>query len=136
MKRYYLSPIISGPDEFGSITYQAKLNTLPGLNVVCEIPTGPDGIPTQTWALCLASGPNHTAALADREIDALPDVSLDVKVGAIQNATKTRMKNALTARGLPGSIVDNADGYRDVIRAIGRFLNLNFDENHFDVLDA
>lgn len=130
MKRYYLSPIVGTGDE--TDPYRPKVADY-GVNWVGVIPSLPTGQPAFSWALVLVEAVNHGKILADAAIDALPDFPLDGKVSAIQTATKNRMLEAMTARGINTSFVGSADGYRDVVRGIGRALEATFDENHFDV---
>lgn len=130
MKRYYISPIVGD----GSIEnpYRPKVADH-GVSWSGVIPTDSAGKPTQSWTLVVVNAKNHSKILADKTIDDLPDFPLDGKVGSIQNATKNKMKNAMAARGINTYIADNADGYREVIRGIGRVLQVDFDENAFDV---
>lgn len=131
MKRYYLSTIVMGAD--GQIKPAAALT---GLNWVVAYP--PDdpatGLPpVGGHCLVLLSGDNHAAALADARNDALPDFPLDAKVTAMKTSTKAAARAVLQRRGFDASALDNADGYRDVIRAVGKSLDQGFDENNFDV---
>lgn len=130
MKRYYVSSIIGD----GSIEnpYRPRVADH-GVAWAGNIPTGPDGKPTSTWALVVVDAKNHAALIADKDIDDLPDFPLDGKVSAIQNATKTTMKTKLAKRGIPTAFIDGTDGYREVIRGVGRLLQADFNENDFDV---
>lgn len=135
MKRYYMVPIIEEVDEdTGGRRFRAKVPA--GLSFVAEIPTDPlTGLPTSSWALVLVSGANHLPLLLDPQVDALPDFPKDAKVSAMHLATKTAMRDAIARRGLDLGFADNADGFREVIRGIGRALNANFHEDNFDVSD-
>lgn len=128
-KRYYLAPIVGDGSEENP--YRAKVPR--GVNHVAEIKIGPDGKPASAYALVLVAAINHVPLLSDADLDALPDFPKDAKVNAMHAATKTAMRAAMTRRGIPTDSADNADGYRDVIRAIGRALNSNFHEDNFDV---
>lgn len=130
MKRYYISPIIGD----GSIDnpYRPKVADY-GVPWAGLIPTDQDGKPVAVWALVLVSAANHAKLLADKDIHGLPDFPLDGKVSAIQNATKNVMKARLAARGIDTAFIDGTDGYREVVRGIGRKLQADFDENNFDV---
>lgn len=131
MKRYYLSNIVGTGDDMDP--YRPKVADH-GVSWVGVIPSDPvTGKPVSTWALVLVEAINHAALLADGAIDALPVFPLDGKVSAIQTATKNAMVSDLQARGIDTAFIGNADGYRDVIRGIGRTLEPAFDENHFDV---
>jgi hypothetical protein len=131
VKRYYLSEIVQ--DASGVIAPAAAES---GLNYVVLYP--PDdpatGLPPIGGrCLVLVSGANHAAALADARNDALPDFPLDAKVSALKTSTRVAARQALQRRGFDVSAIDNADGFRDVIRAVGRQLDAHFDENNFDV---
>jgi hypothetical protein len=131
-KRYYLVPIVETEGEIGPV-FSPKVPA--GVNFAAEIKTGEDGRPVVPWALVLVSASNHLPLLSDPEIHALPDFPKDAKVGAMHQATKLAMRAGLIARGLNASIADNADGFRDVLRGIGRHLNPTFHEDNFDVAE-
>jgi hypothetical protein len=108
-----------------------------GRNATTLIPVDDvTGQPLFNWCLVIVEALDHTAALADASVDATPDVALDVKWNAISQAVRNVFKNKLQARygftvaELGG--LDNADGYREVIRAIGQKLDPTFNENAFD----
>lgn len=134
MKRYYISQIVG--DGSDNDPYRAAVGDNAGIRVVSVIPTGPDGRPTTAWALCLVGAKDHAALRADPRNDMLPDFPLDGKVSAINNATKNAMLTRLRARGIDESFVTNTDGYREVIRGLGRQLDSNFSEDKFDVQDV
>ena len=138
-KRYYLSNIVGTGDE--SDPYRPAVADL-GVNWVGSIPTHPEGHPdygkpVHTWALVMVAAKDHAAVRTHPGVDSLPDFPLDGKVSAINQATKGLMKAALVRRGLDAdALVDAKDGFRDVIRGIGRALEPVFDENRFDVSDV
>lgn len=138
-KRLYLCDIIGTGDEFDP--YRPTVADL-GVSWVGSIPTHPEGHPdygkpVHTWALVLVAAKDHAAVRARTGVDPLPDFPLDGKVSAINAATKSQMKAALTRRGLNAdAIVDAKDGFRDVVRGIGQALDPVFDENKFDVTDV
>lgn len=131
MKRYYISPIIGDGSEFDP--FRPKIADY-GVSWVGVIPNDPaTGLPLFSWCLVRVEAINHGVILADNTIDALPDFPLDGKVSAINTATKNRMMTALANRGIDTSFVGNSDGYRDVIRGVGRVLEPSFDENNLDI---
>jgi hypothetical protein len=134
MKRYYMVDIIgSGTDDD---PYRPALD-FAGIRYAGVIPSNPDGTPASTWALCIVAAKDHNMLRNDSRIDALPDFPMDGKVSAINNATKGLMKAALTRRNLnANTLVEDKDGYRDVIRGIGRALEPAFSEDKFDVADV
>lgn len=133
MKRYYISDIINDPD----LGWCVPSMLLAGTRTKAEIPVGPDGQPTSTWALCHVAAKDHAVLRSDKRIDPLPDFPMDGKVSAVNEQTRSAMKAALNRRGLPAAaIVDGKDGYREVIRAVGRALNPAFSEDSFDVADV
>lgn len=131
MKRYYISPIVGTGAE--DDPYRPKVADY-GVSWVGVIPSNPDtGRPVYPWCLALVEAINHASLLADRDIKPLPDFPLDGKVSAINKATRNRMSADLQGQGIDTSFIGSADGYRDVIRGIGRSLAASFDENGFDV---
>lgn len=130
MKRYYLCDVIGDGSEENS--YRPALADY-GVNHVAVIPTGPNGRPLFAWCLALVDTPGHGALLADVRLDALPDFPPDAKISSMHRPTKQAMTNAIQRRGVGTSFIEGADGYREIIRSIGRYLDTNFDENNFDV---
>lgn len=140
MKRYYICDIYGNGDIDGDGTpqtgpYRPAVADL-GVAWVGAIPTGPDGRPLYAWALVLVASNDHAKLRNAAGVDPLPDFPLDGKVSSINTATKNAMLARMTARNINRSFVDNTDGYREVIRGIGRQLEPSFDENKFDIADV
>lgn len=143
MKKYYLSAIfkdMSIPD-FPQGVWRHRLQTYTG-NVLAfansgEIAVGPDGAPTQKALLVLVDTVDHTIFKGDAGVVPMPDVSLDVKVAAIDTQTKLLFAQGAKALGLDSGAVDgalsNADGLRDTVNYFGRLNNPAFDANNFDL---
>ena len=132
-KRYYLATVIVDVDPVeGGPRVRAK-TAFYAISQSAVIPSGPDGMPLFNWALVVVNGVNHAPLLADSQIDALPDVPLDVKVNAITTSVRQDMSAALARRGIAAAVITQADGYRDVIRGLGRVLQADFNENGLDV---
>lgn len=139
MKRYYICDIygngdIDVPNSPTTGPYRPAVADL-GVSWVGAIPTGPDGRPTKTWALVLVASRDHAVVRNAPGVDSLPDFPLDGKVSSINTVTKNAMLARLTARGISRTFIDSTDGYREVIRGIGRQLEPDFDENKFDIAD-
>jgi hypothetical protein len=134
MKRYYICDIL-GDGSYGN-PYRPSVADQ-NVAWVGAIPTNPDtGAPLFTWTLALVASDDHTKLRNKPGIAPLPDFPLDGKVSAINAATVALMKAAVQARGIPASIVDGKDGYREVIRAIGTRLQSDFSEDKFDIADV
>lgn len=106
-----------------------------GVSWAGQIATDDTGKPIYDWALCVVEAKAHAKLIADPAIDALPDYAMDAKVSAMHTPTKTAMKAALAKRGIETDWVNNADGFREVIRNLGKLHDARFDENDFDVVD-
>ncbi len=131
-KRYYLCDIIGNGSEENP--FRVVVSDY-GVSNVAVIPTHPaTGLPLYSWALTKVSARSHANL---RQIcQPLPDYPMDGKVNGIHNATRAQMKADIEARTAKSATwVDGTDGYREVIRGIGRFLEPVFDENNFDVVD-
>lgn len=129
MKRYYICDVITRSDpDLGTVREPAVASYPVNWSAVIS--------DSKDYALVVVAAKNHAPLLADSRIRALPDFPLDAKVQAMQAATKSAMRGLLSARGVPTSVLDNADGYRDAIRGIGRVLDNAFDENNFDAIDG
>ena len=130
-KRYYISPIVGDGTEENP--YRAKISDH-GVPWVGVIPTDPvTGVPTNTWALTRVSTANHVAILKDKAVDALPDVSLDLKVSAIGNKERQSAQAILDKHGIGSISVGRSDSYRELIDGIGKALDSTFTSNNFDV---
>jgi hypothetical protein len=86
---------------------------------------------TEPWALVVVCHAIAVPPVSPALADALPDFPHDAKVSAMHAATKAAMVSAMTKRGIPSDIVTSADGYRDVIRGIGRRIDPAFHEDTF-----
>lgn len=132
-KRYYISPIIGDGSEFNP--FRPKVADY-GVSWAGSIPSDPNtGQPLSTWALVVVNAKNHAALLADDAINALPDFPLDGKVSSVHTATKNNMIAKMKKRGINTAFIDSTDGYREVIRGVGKILDPQFDENNFDVAE-
>lgn len=134
MKRWVISKIVLD-DVSGESVYRMAIQRYPDFSYVFgEIPTDPEtGIPTKEFGFALVASDDMHRFADDPDVYVLPDFPLDAKVGAMHAATKTKMRSYLAKYGIPTSIADNADGFRDVIRGIGQIINPNFIEDSFDV---
>jgi hypothetical protein len=126
MKRYYLCPIRT-VDYGGGPEFEPDIPA--GVNYSAVMP--PDPAAAGAWALVLVATPDHRALLREAKLDALPEFPMDAKLNAMQGAARVALEAALTRRA--GVTVNGADGYRDLIRQVGRKLDPNFHENAFDV---
>lgn len=135
-KRYYLCDVI-GDGQSEETSYRPAVAGIEGAQWVWDMPTDAQGQPVQTWGLTLVAARNHAPLRSVQGVDPMPDVSLDVRVSAIEAGAKAAMKAAMTRRGLnANAIVDGTDGYREVIRAVGQVANPAFDENALDITDV
>lgn len=131
-KRYYLCAIIG--DGSAESPFRAAVSDHNVNHVAAFPPQDPaTGVYTRNVCLALVNTINHLPLLADAALDAFPDVAMDIKVNAIHRLTMQRFEDRVRARGLSTDAFASADGYREVLRDLGRQLDSNFDENNFDV---
>lgn len=137
MKRYFLSKIVVVPGPGGAdmvttavvANYHARPNTTTN-TVMPENPVPGD------WAMTIIDSPNLADALADQaNNEAMPDLSADATLGALNANTRQRMLNRLAAIGIDMSNISTSTSYRDTIRQIGRHFAPHFDENAFDATE-
>jgi len=138
MKRWVLSKIVSDPEPGLGNVYRMAIQRYPDLDFAFgEIPVDPDtGIPTKLYGFALIASKNMARFAGDPNIDVLPDFPLDGKISAMHGPTKAAMLENFVRYGIPTGIVNNADGFRDVVRGIGRTINASFVEDAFDVSEA
>ena len=122
-KRYYLCDVLGDGSEDNQ--FRPAVDEL-GVNYSAVINEG------RMQALVIVDTTNHARLLADQRINAMPDFPLDGKINALRNESSAKMNNDATRRGYSASW-SNSAGYRDVLRSIGRELDLNFDEDNFGV---
>ena len=135
MKRYYLAEIEQYEFEPGAMAYRCRASAYNDLIFEGgEILTDPStGIPVNKFALVLVKTRDHARIINDPLMHPLPQVDLDVKVSSIHTATKNAMVAKLKKLGVDTAYIQTTDGYREVIRGLGRTNNPDFDENKFDV---
>lgn len=133
MKRYYLSDLIGSGAE--DDPYRPAVDR-PGVGYSAVYPPQDPATGQYQGAICLVivEAANHLPLVADRRNDAFPDFPIDGRMSALAQARRDALRAFLARRGLDVGNIDSYDGYRNVIRAIGRKLDPNFHEDNFDVL--
>lgn len=86
----------------------------------------PQGKPV-TVPLLLPTVPVPT----DPNVYAMPEHGMDTKISTIHLPTLMSLRTFIGAIGLDPNIIDNSDGYRSLIRTLGRVGDPGFDENTF-----
>lgn len=133
MKRYYLCDIIGDGTEFNPFRPAVADYDVPWAGMIKSDPV--TGVPLQPFALVIVGGNKHVDILRDARVTPMPDFPLDAKVSGMHKPTKDAMIIAMQKRGIPIEFLSTVDGYREVIRTVGRQLEPAFDENGFDVAD-
>lgn len=142
MKRYYVCKIIGDgiePETAFRPAIHDIIDPQSGLRAFdysAAIATDAQGQPVSNWCLVIAAGRDHRLVANHPDIDALPEYPLDAKISAMHTPTKNQAMAKLQARGINVAKFANADGYRDLIRSIGREHDENFHEDKFDVSDT
>lgn len=126
-KRYYLCELDITVDEDGTI-YRDPCILKYGGDCAAVGPMDPQ----INYTLVLFEAKNHGQVVSDPRIRPLPEFPLDGRVNALSTAAQNALNNALSRFQVPIS-VSQADGYRQVVRNIGRYLDPTFDENNFDL---
>lgn len=92
--------------------------------------------PSANWMMCKIGIQDLTAISADTDCKILPDISLDLTFGSLPSATRTAVKNDLTAIGVTNaSSIANAWTIRRVLAFIGGQLQPNMNPEAGDVND-
>jgi hypothetical protein len=102
-------------------------------NHVDLIPTGPTGQPLFNKCLVVVEANSHAAIQSLTGVNVFPDFPLDSKVTSMHTPTRQAMAAMLLSRGFSTDFLNGADGFRDVIREVGRQLDPAFNEVHFEV---
>lgn len=130
MKRYYLSPIVGTgqkDDPYRALVANYRVNHS------AIIPTGFDGRPTSTWALCIVETNNHVPLLTDASLSVLPDFPKDARMSAMGMGAKNQAAAALAKFNVTVDLDPSSKAYREVLRDVGRRLEPSFHEDEFDV---
>lgn len=133
-KRYYLCDVV-GNGTPGNPFRPAVAHL--GVNHVALIPADPaTGRPLARWCLVMVATDEHAPVQSLAGVDALPDVALDKQWGSVDKGKSDDARAALARRGAAMPGVGPGDGYRMFVRGIGRQLQPDFSEDHFDVADT
>lgn len=134
MRRYYTADLVKDARGRWIPAIKDDVALQEGSLTVVTSDFDANGQPLVPWCLCVVEARDHATLGKKAKVDLLPDFALDSKVGSMHGPTKLAMRAALVARGLPGSLTDNADGYRDIIEGIARskLNNAGFDADAFN----
>lgn len=141
MKRYYVCKIIGDgiePETAFRPAIHDIIDPSTGMRAFdysAAIVTDENGQPVSDWCLVIAAGRDHKLAANNPDIDQLPDYPLDAKIAAMHTPAKNQAMARLQSRGINTGKFANADGYRDLIRGLGKEHDANFSEDSFDVSD-
>jgi len=83
---------------------------------------------THNWALMKITYADYSEVNGKPGVSRLPDYPFDAKMNAMAQATRTALTATLTTYNIPTTCLTGADGYRDVIRCIGRVIKPEFNE--------
>jgi hypothetical protein len=136
-KRYYITPIIGSGVE--GDPYRAKVSEHSIRAHAVLIPTHPEGHPqyghpVHDWGLAIVDSDDHTSVLADPDIDALPGIGKEDDIRPIPRTLRQELSARLSAYGIQFDTERAGVRMRDLVRAVGRTLDPNFDEDRMDVL--
>lgn len=133
MKRYYISDLIGDGTDDNPFRPAVDDYKVPYAMVSkCDPVTG---LPLKNYTLVLVGGNKHSQIQADSRCQALPDFPKDAKISSMHRATKDKMIADMQRRGIPVDFITTADGYREIIRKIGKGIDLAFEEDNMDVSD-
>jgi hypothetical protein len=130
-KRFYVSPIV-GDGLTPETAYRAKLSQY-GLAFSAIIPTNSSGVPLFNWCLCIVNGLDHSALVADSQLDAFPEITLDSTLSVLTNQERNRLLGFLSKRGIPTAGINGNTTFREVLELLGKFLDISFTTTKFDV---
>ena len=120
--RVYLSPLV-GDGTFDN-KFRPKIADT-GVPWVCVLASNPDGRPKFNWSLVLVNTEDFTALDSDTTLDAFPSADLTTPITSLNTATRNRIQNGLTPRGINLTITNYAT-VGDLIDAVGKIQNPRF----------
>jgi hypothetical protein len=114
--------------------HRTAITEIPGINYAMKSPLqNEDGSFRGEWCLVLVEAKNHARFNNLPDVYPLPNLGgLDHKLNSIRTATVQGMENMLRARGF-NVTWSQSDGFRDVVRSVGRQIDPAFNEVFFDV---
>lgn len=106
MLRYYVAPVVLVGSGYG-------LDLPAGVTWVAVVPSGPDGLPTYSWALALVDADDHAPIEALNGVISL-GLSPDSPMSDVPNGQRNQYQNRLRQH-VPGFTIDwNTELARDV----------------------
>ena len=129
-KRYYICDILG--DGSSDNPYRPAVADMGVNHVAAFPPNNASGGYDRMTCLVLVNAANLARLNADPRTRPMPEFPLDGKLNAIQTPAVSAMESMLAERGFTKTWA-NSDGYRSVIRSVGKQLDDNFHEDNFDV---
>ena len=132
-KQYYISDIIGDgltPETAFRPAIADHVSTF-----AAPLPTDVNGKPLKAWTLAIVASKNHAALKDINGVEQLPDFPADGKINAINQEVLNEVNSILSGRGISNT-TNSSDAYRSLIREIGQQLDVNFDEDNFDISDV
>lgn len=129
-KRLYLSPVVTLQREDAQVR-TSKIASLLSAGVVTGTVQQLIG-PARNWCLVLADVLDHTPLEQDAELHPLPVYPFDGRLSAMERTALQRLETRLQALGVDTSQFKASDGYRLVVRFVGRHLEPAFNEQTYN----
>lgn len=131
LRRLYLSPAYLTMTSDGLTAITKAVDLYSPIAHSQKIALNQDGTLAMPWGFCVIEVANHLPLLADSELAVLPEFPLDGRVSALTPGAVNVLKSGMGRFSIATSLVDNATGWREVVRGLGRLLDPDFNENDF-----
>lgn len=104
------------------LSYMADVS---GSGCQAIIPTKSDGSPKFNWCLVRLTDPDNAIGT---DLFKLPEVNLSMTVRDIPQAKRQAIKNKLDSLGINTSWITLDSTFREIIKKVGLYLDVNFKE--------
>lgn len=123
-RQFFITPLICTTDAMGTVCRPRVGPNAVNYAAACQDHTVPSA-----QCLVLLAG-DTTGAEADTSLVSLVADSMDTPVSSLTNATRNRIQNGLTSKGIPLTLGNYAT-VRDFLQALGAWFDPNFRVENF-----
>lgn len=131
MQQYVISPVIGTGTDADPIRLNAT-DQIAGGSSTSIIPSSPTtGLPLFAWGICMVDAVDLTTVVNDTTNHPLPQITLDALWSTVSHAIQTAVQSEMTTLGISTTFINHQTTMRQIVNAIGQFLDTHFDANNF-----
>ena len=128
MQQYIISPVVN---DINGVRLKAT-DQIVGGSFTSIIPSDPvTGLPLFSWGLCMVNAVDLTTVINDTANHPLRQITLDALWSTVAHTTQTAFQSEMTTLGISTTFINKQTTMRQIVNAVGQFLDTNFDANRF-----